>query len=107
LLQAHEDGRVVFFCGAGISYPAGLPGFSDLVKKLYEAIGESPNALESFAIKSGQFDSCIGLLESRIAGVNGCLKARKYGAGLTYRATTSPAHKTSLFLKIKMGRYQG
>ena len=25
LLQAHKDGRVVFFCGAGISYPAGLP----------------------------------------------------------------------------------
>lgn len=24
LLQAHEEGRVVFFCGAGISYPAGL-----------------------------------------------------------------------------------
>jgi hypothetical protein len=24
LLQAHEDGRVVFFCGAGISYPARL-----------------------------------------------------------------------------------
>src|SRR6476659_2933651 len=28
VLQAHEDGRVVFFCGAGISYPAGLPGFT-------------------------------------------------------------------------------
>ena len=27
LLQAHEEGRVVFFCGAGISYPADLPGF--------------------------------------------------------------------------------
>ena len=25
LLQAHEDGQIVFFCGAGISYPAGLP----------------------------------------------------------------------------------
>jgi hypothetical protein len=25
LLQAHEEGCVVFFCGAGISYPAGLP----------------------------------------------------------------------------------
>ena len=24
LLQAHEEGRVVFFCGAGISYPAVL-----------------------------------------------------------------------------------
>lgn len=28
LLQAHEDGRVAFFCGAGISYPARLPGFA-------------------------------------------------------------------------------
>ncbi|WP_427914805.1 hypothetical protein ACPWT1_07800 [Ramlibacter sp. MMS24-I3-19] len=26
LLQAQEEDRVVFFCGAGISYPAGLPG---------------------------------------------------------------------------------
>ena len=30
LLQAHEEGRVVFFCGAGISYPADLPGFKEL-----------------------------------------------------------------------------
>ena len=35
LLQAHEEGDVVFFCGAGISYPAGLPGFKELVEKLY------------------------------------------------------------------------
>ena len=27
LVQAHEAGRVVFFCGAGISYPAHLPWF--------------------------------------------------------------------------------
>jgi NAD-dependent SIR2 family protein deacetylase len=27
LLQAHEQGTVVFFCGAGISCPAGLPLF--------------------------------------------------------------------------------
>ncbi len=26
LLQAHENGRVVFFCGADIPCPAGLPG---------------------------------------------------------------------------------
>ena len=31
LLEEHERGRVVFFCGAGISYPAGLPNFSGLV----------------------------------------------------------------------------
>lgn len=34
LLQAHEDSRVVFFCGAGISRRAGLPDFDGLVKQL-------------------------------------------------------------------------
>ena len=27
LRRAHEDGEVVFFCGAGVSMPAGLPSF--------------------------------------------------------------------------------
>lgn len=44
LLQAHEDGRVVFFCGAGISYPARLPGFAGLVEKVYETLATAPNA---------------------------------------------------------------
>lgn len=39
LLQAHEEGRVVFFCGAGISYPAGLRDFGWLVDALYERLG--------------------------------------------------------------------
>ena len=39
LLQAHEEGRVVFFCGAGISYPAGLPGFKGLVDEIYRLVG--------------------------------------------------------------------
>ena len=34
LLQMHEDGRVVLFCGAEISFPAGLPGFAGLVESL-------------------------------------------------------------------------
>jgi hypothetical protein len=34
LLQAHEEGQVIFFCGAGISYPAGLPGFCGLVDRI-------------------------------------------------------------------------
>ena len=68
LLQAHEDGRVVFFCGAGISYPAGLPGFAGLVKQIFEALGEEPNSVQQAAIKAGQFDNAIGLLESDIVG---------------------------------------
>ncbi|MGA9300182.1 MAG: hypothetical protein WBW45_08085 [Bradyrhizobium sp.] len=68
LLQAYEEGKVVFFCGAGISYPAGLPGFQGLVSKLYDSFTTSPTAVEKAAIKNGQFDTAIGLLESRITG---------------------------------------
>ena len=68
LLQAHEEGRVVFFCGAGISYPAGLPGFGGLVKSIYSQLGTSPNSVQQAAIKAGQFDTAIGLLEADIAG---------------------------------------
>lgn len=66
LLQAHEDGRVVFFCGAGISFPARLPGFRGLVEKLYVGLGESPSSIEQAAIKKEQYDTAIGLLEGRM-----------------------------------------
>ncbi len=68
LLQAHEDGRVVFFCGAGISCPAGLPGFGGLVDKLYARLSVTPNAVQAAAIKARQFDTAIGLLEGDIVG---------------------------------------
>lgn len=68
LLQTHEDGKVVFFCGAGVSYPAGLPGFKGLVDKLYNCLGESPSPLEQTAIAREQFDTAIGLLEGRVVG---------------------------------------
>lgn len=68
LLQAHEEGNVVFFCGAGISYPAGLPGFKGLVDKIYAEIGETPNHLESNVYDKGLFDSTLDLLERRVAG---------------------------------------
>ncbi len=68
LLQAHEDGRVVFFCGAGVSYPARLPGFRGLVDRLYADLGVAPSDIERAAIKSGQYDTAIGLLEGRIVG---------------------------------------
>ncbi len=68
LLQAHEDGRVVFFCGAGISYPARLRGFDWLTTRLFDVLGETPNAVQRAAMKARQFDTAIGLLEDSIAG---------------------------------------
>ena len=68
LLQAHEEGRVVFFCGAGISYPAGLPGFKGLVDKIYHLVGTTPNAIEQDAYDRYQFDATLDLLERRLPG---------------------------------------
>lgn len=68
LLQAHEEGRVVFFCGAGISYPAGLPGFNGLVQQVYRQVGTEPSDIEGEAIKRWQFDATLDLLERRLPG---------------------------------------
>lgn len=68
LLQAHEDGRVVFFCGAGISYPAGLPGFKGLVDQIYRYNGTTPSDIERAALDRGQYDATLDLLERRLPG---------------------------------------
>ena len=68
LLQAHEEGRVVFFCGAGISYPAGLPGFKGLVEQIYRLSGTALTDIEREAFERGQFDATLDLLERRLPG---------------------------------------
>lgn len=68
LLQAQEEGRVVFFCGAGISYPAGLPGFKGLVEEIYRLNGTIPTAIEQEALKYEQFSAALDLLERRLPG---------------------------------------
>ena len=96
LLQAHEDGRVVFFCGAGISYPAGLPGFRDLVDQIYTELGTSRNAIEERAYEKEQYDATLNLLEGRVAGQRAAVRAalakalkpklRRKGASTTHAA---------------------
>lgn len=68
LLQAHEESRVVFFCGAGISYPAGLPSFKGLVDKIYQSSGTTRNDIEDEAYKAGRYDATLDLLEHRLPG---------------------------------------
>lgn len=68
LLQAHEEGRVIFFCGAGVSYPAGLPGFRGLVEKIYQENGTEFSDVEKDAFDRGQFDTTLDLLERRLPG---------------------------------------
>jgi hypothetical protein len=68
LLQAHEEGRMVFFCGAGISYPAGLKNFEWLVEQIYRLNGTTHSDIEDEAFKRGQFDATLDLLEQRLPG---------------------------------------
>ena len=58
----------MFFCGAGISRPAGLPGFEGLVKQIYKDIGTHWEPVEEEAFKRAQFDATLDLLERRIVG---------------------------------------
>ena len=45
LLHARDEGRVVFFCGAGVSQAkAGLPGFFGLAEKVMETLGVLVNS---------------------------------------------------------------
>jgi len=43
LLEDRDKGNVVFFCGAGISRPAGLPGFADLAEQVVQDLGAPPD----------------------------------------------------------------
>lgn len=88
LLQAHEEGRVVFFCGAGVSYPAGLPGFGGLVKDIYKLSGTTPLPYEQAALDRFQYDATLDLLERRLPGQRKAL-----------RRTLSSALKPNLRLK--------
>lgn len=87
LLQAHEEGRVVFFCGAGISYPAGLKGFDWLVDEIYRHCGTERKRLEEKAFQSKQFDTTLNLLEDRLP---------KGRAGLAMRKSLAKALKPNL-----------
>lgn len=63
LVRLHEEGKVVFFCGAGISYPAGLPGFGGLVCNIYKRLSTTAEDIEKEAIKQGRYDQALDLLE--------------------------------------------
>lgn len=100
LLQAHEDGRVVFFCGAGISYPAKLPDFKGLVTKIYESLNTDQSDIEQQAFERGQYDATLDLLERRIPGNRTALRkalAKNLEPNLRLKGATD-THKALLQL---------
>ena len=63
LLKYQEEGRVVFFCGAGISYDAGIPLFKGLLDRTAKGINHSLTDEEKKLRRDSQFDQLYFRLE--------------------------------------------
>ncbi len=72
LRRVHEDGEIVFFCGAGVSMPAGLPSFKGLARAVLMDLlppkdscePGSTAALAWQAFEDYRYDEALGILES-------------------------------------------
>ena len=72
LLLAHARGDVLFICGAGVSKPAGLPNFRELVLEIYKKLDQTTykviSKLSPDVCNKWEPD-CLGLKEPQIAEV--------------------------------------
>lgn len=62
LISAQRQGKVVFFCGAGVSVPAKLPKFLELARNVMFNLGVSPNSNPTLA---SQLDQVLEALKPR------------------------------------------
>ncbi len=68
LLQAHEEGRVVFFCGAGFPIRPGCRGSRGWWMTSTASSAPRRTAIEQDAYDRNQFDATLDLLERRLPG---------------------------------------
>ncbi|MFM7643067.1 MAG: SIR2 family protein [Cyanobium sp.] len=102
LLQAHEEGRVVFFCGAGISCPAGLPLFGGLVQGLAKAFGEPLDSSEQELFEKEKLDQVLGRYEKRVKA--GRVGVRQHLSVLLTPDLTRPFALTTHRALLELGR---
>lgn len=63
-----KKGAWCFFCGAGISYPAGLPDYKGLVHQIVARTDPGFADVERQAYNDGPYDSTLDMLERRLVG---------------------------------------
>lgn len=131
LLLAHGRGEVLFICGAGISKPAGLPDFRQLVLDVYATLDTSTHSVltglpqeacnhwqancagltdqQTAEVKRflvGDFDVVLGMLERRLDDqTRGDSQVRRTVAAILRSGATSPAaiHKALIALADRGG----
>ncbi len=97
LLQAHEDCEVIFFCGAGVSVPAGMPTFEGLVENILKdlAANRSRAPLPWKAFDEGKYDEVLDILERHEQGGFGFeILRERVREMLERRPRTLQAHMT-------------
>ena len=115
LLRAHEDGEVVFFCGAGVSRSVGLPDFKGLVRNvltdLLPAQNDCPEgetaALAWAAFDRNEYDDALGLLESPKLGTFDPKRVRQKIRSYLSREDEKPAAHRALIRLSGLDRGQG
>ena len=107
LIRAHEDGEVVFFCGAGVSRSVGLPDFKCLVRKALTDLLPAQEAcpagdtasLAWDAFRRNDYDDALGLLESPKLGTFDPKKVREQIRTYLSKKVEEPtAHKALIRL---------
>jgi SIR2-like domain len=86
LLEARDNGEVVFLCGAGVSMPAGLPSFTRLAQEVIAELGvpEDASSLRLFQRALQERESDFAPPMDQVLG----LLQREYGASQVERAVT-------------------
>jgi hypothetical protein len=131
LLLAHARGQVLFICGAGISMPAKLPDFRQLVVDVYQKLDPSvhsvltklprgacnqweaeishlndPQKAEVKRFISGDFDVVLGMLERRLDGLTRGDSRVRHAVAERLRAGNSrpaPIHRALMRLADRGG----
>lgn len=131
LLLAHARGEVLFICGAGISRPAGLPDFRQLVLDVYAILDASTHSVltglppvacnqwqancsgltdrQTAEVKRfilGDYDVVLGMLERRLDDqTRGDSQVRQTVAAILRSGAASPApiHKALIALAERGG----
>ncbi len=70
LILAHQEGKVVFFCGAGVSHDGGIPLFPELVRESASQYKLSLPKEESDRLDRGECDSVYQWMETQTGPEN-------------------------------------
>ena len=91
LLEERDRGNVVFFCGAGISQPAGLPGFLDLAERVNSSLGSPKGSASSDILERIRMDPTYAPPLDQVFSI----LQQVYGAAVIDDAVAQQAHDPS------------